>query len=256
MSGDRNLSSQDDSAPKLANPATEVADNSDLSNMSPVLSNMKEEVPPEKQSVPKPANGKICPECGKSYRSNYKLAEHMTMHTGEKKHKCQMCEKRFRSKMGLAQHEAKHTAAYSHGNPQGHRVPVCPTCVGRLAQFLKDFPMSASCSSRGYNCPASHSLWIYMDPVDCRSKKKGLCACILPESTYALETVTLTQEMAERLRTAQRAMKRSLLGIGLRDKIRNTEIRRRTKVKDIIEHVNGDGLDMRQGRTPISGQYA
>ncbi|KAH1002196.1 hypothetical protein HUJ04_008307 [Dendroctonus ponderosae] len=153
------LSSQDDSAPKLANPATEVADNSDLSNMSPVLSNMKEEVPPEKQSVPKPANGKICPECGKSYRSNYKLAEHMTMHTGEKKHKCQMCEKRFRSKMGLAQHEAKHT--------------------GRLAQFLKDFPMSASCSSRGYNCPASHSLWIYMDPVDCRvsmslSVSKGL----------------------------------------------------------------------------------
>ncbi|XP_048525555.1 zinc finger and SCAN domain-containing protein 32 isoform X2 [Dendroctonus ponderosae] len=113
------LSSQDDSAPKLANPATEVADNSDLSNMSPVLSNMKEEVPPEKQSVPKPANGKICPECGKSYRSNYKLAEHMTMHTGEKKHKCQMCEKRFRSKMGLAQHEAKHTGQYD------LRCPVC-----------------------------------------------------------------------------------------------------------------------------------
>ncbi|XP_048522724.1 uncharacterized protein LOC125504564 [Dendroctonus ponderosae] len=32
-------------------------------------------------------------------------------------------------------------------------------------------------------------------------------------------------------------MERSMLGISLRDKIRNTEIRRKTKVKDMIEHV-------------------
>lgn len=68
-------------------------------------------------------------------------------------------------------------------------------------------------------------------------KRKVYDACILPVSTYGLETTTLTQKSAERLRTTQRAMERSMLGISLRDKIRNTEIRRRTKVKDIIERV-------------------
>lgn len=52
---------------------------------------------------------KVCTVCGKSYKSNYKLSEHMTKHTGERPYKCKSCDKGFRSKVGLAQHEAKHT---------------------------------------------------------------------------------------------------------------------------------------------------
>lgn len=60
---------------------------------------------------------KMCAECGKTYKTNYKLNEHMRKHTGEKPYKCDNCDKEFRSKIGLAQHAAKHTGkCYCHFN--------------------------------------------------------------------------------------------------------------------------------------------
>ncbi|CAH2237350.1 jg12064 [Pararge aegeria aegeria] len=43
--------------------------------------------------------------------------------------------------------------------------------------------------------------------------------------------------LIRRLRVIQRAMERAMLGVSLRDTIRNVEIRRRTRVNDITQRV-------------------
>ena len=58
--------------------------------------------------------------------------------------------------------------------------------------------------------------------------------CVLPTMTYGCETWTTTKYPEQKLMTAQHAMERRMLNITLRDKVRNSEIRNKTKVKDII----------------------
>jgi len=58
---------------------------------------------------------------------------------------------------------------------------------------------------------------------------------VLPVQTYGLETISLTKAYANKLLTTQTAMERSMLGISLRDKIRNVDIREQTKVTDTIQ---------------------
>ncbi|CAG9831296.1 unnamed protein product [Diabrotica balteata] len=55
--------------------------------------------------------------------------------------------------------------------------------------------------------------------------------------TYEAETLTLTKAAAIKLRVTQRRMERSMLGITLRDRITNEDIRTRTRVTDIIEKI-------------------
>ncbi|CAH2235721.1 jg1537 [Pararge aegeria aegeria] len=43
--------------------------------------------------------------------------------------------------------------------------------------------------------------------------------------------------LIRRLRVTQRAMERAMLGVSLRDQIRNEEIRRKTRVTDIAQRV-------------------
>jgi hypothetical protein len=61
--------------------------------------------------------------------------------------------------------------------------------------------------------------------------------CVLPTMTYGAETWTLTHEAVHKIRVAQRAMERAMLGIKLQDRVRNVEIRRRTKVRDVGETI-------------------
>ena len=68
-------------------------------------------------------------------------------------------------------------------------------------------------------------------------KRKVYESCLLPVATYGLETMTLTERSLNRLRTTQRAMERAMLGISLRERIRNENIRRRTGVTDVIERI-------------------
>ncbi|CAH2217273.1 jg21882 [Pararge aegeria aegeria] len=55
--------------------------------------------------------------------------------------------------------------------------------------------------------------------------------------TYGTETWPLTMGLIRRLRVAQRAMERAMLGVSLRDQIRSEEIRRRTRVTNIAQRV-------------------
>ena len=61
--------------------------------------------------------------------------------------------------------------------------------------------------------------------------------CVLPTMTYGCETWTTTKFLEQKLTTAQRAMERQMLGVTIRDKIRNTVIRKVTQVKDIMNKI-------------------
>jgi len=69
-------------------------------------------------------------------------------------------------------------------------------------------------------------------------KRKVFNQCILPVLTYDIETLTLIKTSVMKLRRT-RKMERSILDISFRDstsiKVRNEEIRKRTRVDDTIE---------------------
>ncbi|CAB3231006.1 unnamed protein product [Arctia plantaginis] len=69
-------------------------------------------------------------------------------------------------------------------------------------------------------------------------KTKCFNQCVLPVMAYGTETWSLTMGLIRKLRVAQRAMERAMLGVSLRDRIRNEEIRRRTKVIDIAQRIS------------------
>ena len=69
-------------------------------------------------------------------------------------------------------------------------------------------------------------------------KSKVFDQCVLPVMTYGSETWSLTVGLIGKLKVAQRAMERAMLGVSLRDRIRNEEIRRRTKVTDIAQRIS------------------
>ncbi|CAH0401258.1 unnamed protein product [Chilo suppressalis] len=88
--------------------------------------------------------------------------------------------------------------------------------------------------------------------------------------TYGAETWSLTMGLIRRLQIAQRAIERAMLGVPLRDRIRNEEIRRRTRPTDIAQRIVklkwqwvGYGCDSSSsaaqhssGRTPTHRDFA
>jgi hypothetical protein len=87
------------------------------------------------------------------------------------------------------------------------------SCFGRYRDILCDKKIPLSLRSRMYN------------------------QCVLPTMTYGAEAWSTTKETEQMLITTQRAMERQMLHISLRDKIRHSEIRKKTKVKDILEKI-------------------
>ncbi|CAK1590282.1 unnamed protein product [Parnassius mnemosyne] len=62
--------------------------------------------------------------------------------------------------------------------------------------------------------------------------------CVLPVMTYGTETWSVTAGRMRKLKVAQRAMERAMLGVSLRDKLRNEDIRNRTRVTDIAQRIS------------------
>ncbi|XP_063825274.1 uncharacterized protein LOC135074822 [Ostrinia nubilalis] len=68
-------------------------------------------------------------------------------------------------------------------------------------------------------------------------KTKVFNQCVLPVFVYGMETTTLTEKSAERLRVAQRAMERQMLGVSLQDHKTNEWIREKTRISDVVEEI-------------------
>ena len=71
--------------------------------------------------------------------------------------------------------------------------------------------------------------------------------CVIPTMTYGAGTWTTTKQLEQELITAQRAIERRMLNITIRDKIRNTDTRKQTQVKDIMVKIKEAKMEM--GRT-------
>lgn len=69
-------------------------------------------------------------------------------------------------------------------------------------------------------------------------KKKTFDTCILPCITYGCETWALTKQHRDKLARCQRGMERSMLGLKLLDKERSIDIRKKTKVTDILSRID------------------
>ena len=69
-------------------------------------------------------------------------------------------------------------------------------------------------------------------------KRKVFNSCVLPVLTYGLEAATMSVEQMRRLAVTQRSMERRMIGVTLRDRVRNVEVRKLTKVVDIVERVS------------------
>ena len=65
-------------------------------------------------------------------------------------------------------------------------------------------------------------------------EKKIMDTIILPAMTYGAETWSLTNHQKDKLAVTQGSMDRVTLGVTKRDKIRNEDLRARTKVKVVI----------------------
>ncbi|XP_015589654.1 zinc finger protein 260 [Cephus cinctus] len=122
-----------------------------------VANNVNQEEQKKQPAVRQKWTPKICAQCGKQYRTNYKLQEHMRKHTGEKPFQCLLCEKAFRSKIGLAQHTATHTGQFDYNCSTCGKGFQCKSYLivhQRVHSDLKPYP----CSTCGQNFKTKQSL--------------------------------------------------------------------------------------------------
>lgn len=78
---------------------------------------------------------------------------------------------------------------------------------------------------------------ILQSKISPANRAKLFNQCIIPVLGYAAETWPLTKELMDKIGKAERRMERALLGIRLKDKIRNSDIRKNTQFEDIVSRI-------------------
>ena len=86
----------------------------------------------------------------------------------------------------------------------------------------------------GWKPFCQYSSFLKDQKIPIRLKRKIMDTVILPSMAYGAETWSLTKHIKNKLAVAQRTMEIAMLGITITDKIRNENIRARTKVEDIV----------------------
>jgi hypothetical protein len=115
------------------------------------------------------------------------------------------------------------------------RSPLAPSYSRRHEELLP--------SPAGYTMPlnVSNTLWKTETKIIISLlmflKTKVFNSCVLPVMTYGTDTWSLTMGLIRKLNVTQRAMERAMLAVSLRDRIRNDEIRKRTKITDIARRI-------------------
>ncbi|GBP03483.1 Putative uncharacterized transposon-derived protein F52C9.6 [Eumeta japonica] len=74
--------------------------------------------------------------------------------------------------------------------------------------------------------------------LDITLKRKTFNTCILPCLTYRCKTLALTKSLRNKLAKCQRAMEHSIAGTKRQDRARNTDIRMKTKLTDILLRID------------------
>ncbi|GFS23790.1 endonuclease-reverse transcriptase [Elysia marginata] len=103
------------------------------------------------------------------------------------------------------------------------------TCMKDLTKEEVDIRIRAGWSCLGRNRE------IFLDNnMPLCLKKQVYDQCILPTMTYGCQTWSLTKIIGNKLKVAQRAMEREILGIKIKDKIPCKIIRQQTHIKDVV----------------------
>ncbi|GFR84769.1 endonuclease-reverse transcriptase [Elysia marginata] len=103
------------------------------------------------------------------------------------------------------------------------------TCMKDLTNEEVDIRIRAGWSCFGKNRE------IFLDKnMPLSLKKQVYDQCILPTMTYGCQTWSLTKIIGNKLKVAQRAMERKILGIKIKDKIPCKNIRQQTHIKDVV----------------------
>ena len=89
----------------------------------------------------------------------------------------------------------------------------------------------------GWNSFGKHKEILQNKEIPTNLKKRVFDQCILPTLTYGCQTWKINKGTIRKIRTAQRKMERKMLNIKQTDRIKNSDIRKKTKVIDIVKYV-------------------
>ena len=89
----------------------------------------------------------------------------------------------------------------------------------------------------GWRSYAMHKDILTDKSIPMSLRRKIYDQCVLTTIVYGAETWITTRELEQKLMTTQRAMERRMLHLSLRDRVRSTDIRKKTKVQDILKKI-------------------